>query len=216
MALTFDAETHSYFVDGRRVPSVTQRLQSAGLSPDYGGVNPVVLEHARERGIHVEACCQLFSEGTLDEASIHPEAVPYVDAFKRAVRECRIADMRWQVPGYSQDDDTAGTTDIVCRVNGRDAVIDVKCTYKLDRAYRIQLTAYQRQQSCGRYRYVLHLQKRGTYVLLDCDDEERREGADDEATWKAVVALARWREAGSPGGLRETGGSQRATAERTA
>jgi hypothetical protein len=103
MNLLFDVETHSYFVDGRRVPSVTQRLQAAGLSPDYGGVNPIVLEHARERGIHVEACCQLFSEGTLDEASVHPEAQPYVDAFKRAVRECRIADMRWQVSGYCGD-----------------------------------------------------------------------------------------------------------------
>jgi hypothetical protein len=68
----------------------------------------------------------------------------------------------------------------------------------------------------GSDRYVLQLQKRGTYVLLDCDDEERREGADDESAWQAVVALARWKEAGSPGGLRETGGSQRATAERTA
>jgi hypothetical protein len=100
-------------------------------------------------------------------------------------------------------------------------VIDVKATYKLDRSYRIQLTAYQRMHSDGkradvRRRYVLHLQKRGTYVLLDCDDEERREGADDESAWQAVVALARWKEAGSPGGLRETGGSQRTTAERTA
>jgi hypothetical protein len=196
--LTFDPVGHVYRVAGRIVPSVTQRLALAGMIPDYSGVNPVVLEHARERGIHVEACCQLYSEGTLDEASIHPEAVPYVDAFKRAVERERITVMRWQMPGYSAEDDTAGTTDILALVRDRPAVIDVKCVYKLSRTYRIQLSAYFRQHcdpngARDGGRYVLHLTKRGEYAMLDCDAEEKREGTDDEAAWLACVVLGKWK-----------------------
>jgi hypothetical protein len=193
----FDPVDHLYTVDGRRVPSVTQLLQQAGLSPTYDGVNPEVLLHARERGIHVEACCQLWSDGTLDETSVHPEAQPYLDAFKRAVHERTITNMRWQVVGYQPEDDVAGTTDLLCDIRGRASVVDVKATAKLDRSYRIQLTAYQRQHGGDRFRYVLHLQKKGTYALLDCEAEERREGADDEGTWLACVALARWRGLGN-------------------
>ena len=54
--LAFEPVSHTYRVDGAPVPSVTQLLEDAGLTPDYSLVPQPVLQHARERGIHVDAC----------------------------------------------------------------------------------------------------------------------------------------------------------------
>lgn len=208
--LVHDPETHHFYLDGRQVPSVSRRLEAAGLKPDYGNVNPIVLEHARERGKHVEACAQLWSEGVLDEASVHPEALPYLDAFKRAVDVEKITDMRWQVVGYCADDDTMGITDLLCAVRGVPAIIDVKAVFKLDRTYRLQLLAYRRMHEPYRRRFILHLQKRGGYELLDCDREEEREGTNDTQAWLAVVSIARWKDAGAQGSARGMAAPSRA------
>jgi hypothetical protein len=191
--LTFDAESHTYRVDGRIVPSVTQRLSAAGLGVDYGGVNPVVLEHARERGIHVEACCMLWGEGELDEDSVHPEATPYLSAYKRWVVDHRVENTRWQVVGFDAECDTAGTADILCEVDGVASVVDVKAVYQLSRTYRIQLTAYRRMHEGVRRRYVLQLKKTGVYVLVNCNAQELAEGVSDERAWLACVELSKWK-----------------------
>src|SRR5262249_15743229 len=52
--LEFDEAAHMYRVDGVAVPSVTELLEAAGISPDYSKVNPAVLRHARLRGLHVD------------------------------------------------------------------------------------------------------------------------------------------------------------------
>ncbi|HKF98926.1 MAG TPA: hypothetical protein VKB20_11750, partial [Steroidobacteraceae bacterium] len=73
--LTFEQDGHVYRVDGVRVPSVTELLEAAGVTPDYRKVHPAVLQHARLRGIHVDACCDLDDSEDLDWSSVHPEAV---------------------------------------------------------------------------------------------------------------------------------------------
>src|SRR5262249_3605917 len=77
--LEFSPATHEYRVDGALVPSVTQLLDDAGLTPDYSVVPPNVLQHARERGIHIDLACDLLDADDLDWRSVHPEAFPYVE-----------------------------------------------------------------------------------------------------------------------------------------
>src|SRR5262249_62054614 len=80
--LEFDGASHTYRVDGVAIPSVTQLLEAAGISPDYSKVNPTVLLHARRRGIHVDLCCDLDDADDLDWSTVHPEAVGYVEAWR--------------------------------------------------------------------------------------------------------------------------------------
>lgn len=77
-ALTFDAETHTYRIDGERVPSVTQVLEGAGLI-DTRWFN----DEARTRGTYVALATQYYDEGTLDYDALDDELKPYVMAWER-------------------------------------------------------------------------------------------------------------------------------------
>ena len=65
--LSFDPVAHVYRINGGpAVPSVTELLEAAGISPDYSKVNPAVLQHARRRGLHVDLACDLDDADDLD------------------------------------------------------------------------------------------------------------------------------------------------------
>lgn len=83
----FDEENHIYRVSNRIVPSVTQTLQSVGLSPDFRMVRPEVLEHKRQLGQAIHACAEYMLEGDLDESSIDPQFVPYLDALRLFLKD---------------------------------------------------------------------------------------------------------------------------------
>lgn len=54
--LVFSEEDHGYMLYGKKVPSVSAILKEAGISPDFSGVAPEVLERARARGeaVHLQ------------------------------------------------------------------------------------------------------------------------------------------------------------------
>ena len=81
--LAFDPVAHEYWVDGALVPNVTSLLDDAGLAPDYSAVPRPVLEYARARGLHVDQCIELLDQDQLDFRTVHPEAMPYLDAWLR-------------------------------------------------------------------------------------------------------------------------------------
>src|SRR5215831_4893814 len=81
--LSFEPSAHRYYVDNVPVPwSVTQLLEAAGVSPDYRKVHPAVLQHARLRGLHVDACCDLDDRDDLDYSTIHPEALGFLQGWQ--------------------------------------------------------------------------------------------------------------------------------------
>lgn len=56
MPIEFNAETHEYFLDGRKLISVTQLMRKHGLSPTYDGVPSEALKRKAEYGtlVHKE------------------------------------------------------------------------------------------------------------------------------------------------------------------
>jgi hypothetical protein len=201
--LAFEPVAHTYRVDGAPVPSVTQLLDDAGLTPDYSVVPPAVLQHARERGIHIDACCDLLDADDLDWRSVHPEAVPYVEAWL-AFREYEgFTPLASQVPLYHPVYGYAGTADVVGVLPGaRPAIVERKATSKMAATYALQTAGYgqegmwyappgggvlapvpwQRPMRLG-----VQLRRDGTYRLVPYDDPE------DLAAFLGVVALGRWR-----------------------
>ncbi len=157
-----------------QVPSVTRILAAMGLGPDYDGVPTGVLERKRRLGQALHAAIQYDVEGTLDEASIHPDiAAPF--AAYRAVRasgfrveraEVELLDVEWRVIGHP---DALGADP-----NGAPALLDWKAVYSLDQdAVAYQLAAYRwlaRRSGQGeRVTYAIQFTRDGTYRVHRMD-----------------------------------------------
>jgi hypothetical protein len=79
MACEFDAGTHSYAIDGIRVPSVTQVLNEERFI-DFSMVNPTTLEEAQYRGTYVHTVLHLYRIGQYDLAECAPQYLGYVES----------------------------------------------------------------------------------------------------------------------------------------
>jgi len=88
--ITFNKENHEYRgEDGLLIPSVTQVLQSAGLS-DFSKINNEVLDTACQRGSVVHKITELHDRGVLDPKTVHPELEGYFEAYKSFLAMYRI------------------------------------------------------------------------------------------------------------------------------
>lgn len=72
----FDPETHTYYMDGVAVPSVTQVLPYNF----YGNAK----EETRLKGEYVHKAVEYYNLGELDEETLDPVLIPYLEAFKTA------------------------------------------------------------------------------------------------------------------------------------
>jgi len=63
--LVFDEPSHTYTLDGERLPSVTQILQRAGAI-DFDHIPPTIREQALARGTAVHRAVHYFNENDLD------------------------------------------------------------------------------------------------------------------------------------------------------
>ena len=68
--LTFDEARHVSHWDGQWVFSVSKVLRDSGLAPDFAGIDPAVLEKARNRGIAVHELTDAVERGE------HPTPTP--------------------------------------------------------------------------------------------------------------------------------------------
>lgn len=81
--LVFDKLTHTYQLDGVRLPSVTQILQASGLI-DFSKIPSRILLEARDRGSAVHEALHYYNENDLDVDAFcadFPDYAPYVQAW---------------------------------------------------------------------------------------------------------------------------------------
>lgn len=201
--LTFDAHRHEYRVDGIVKPSVTELLEAAGLTVDYRAIPAAVLLNARMRGIHVDACCDLYDDGDLDWSTVHSDAVPYVQAWGRFCAEQGYEPAASQVQLYHPEHDYCGTADSVGTVGRRWVLVDRKATTKVAASYGCQLAGYAMPGiECAEHagelvpvpwpppaRAVVQLRPDGSYRVVPYDEP------DDVAAFLGAIALHRWRTA---------------------
>jgi hypothetical protein len=187
-ALTFDESTHTYRLLGSRVPSVTQILQPLC---SFAGVPLDVLEAKRDLGSRVHLACQLDDEDDLDETSVQPDVAPYLEGWRKFLRESgavvianeqRVAEPMLQY---------AGTLDNVLQLNGHKWLVDKKTSISLPLAVGPQTAAYQRAlgDNSVTHRAALRLRSDGTYRF------DQLTGADDWAAFFACLTLLRFKEA---------------------
>lgn len=124
--LEFDPIEHRYTWEGRAVPSVTWILRSA-LGNPFERVAAELLEFARQRGIAVHRACELDDAGRLDEASVDPRILPYVEAWRVFRQQFLFEVLFAERPLYHRANRYAGTPDCVVRFpDGRRGVVDRK------------------------------------------------------------------------------------------
>lgn len=135
--LTFDEEKHEYRVGGRILPSVTGILREMGFVDDS-----YFTEDSAARGTAVHKATELYDLGTLDEDSLDPRLVDYLEAWKRFRKETgflptSIEIHGWSKFGYAGTFDRIGVTD-----KGDTVLLDIKSSMYVPDWIGLQLGGY--------------------------------------------------------------------------
>jgi hypothetical protein len=142
--LTFDDASHTYRLDGERVPSVTGILKASGII-NFDGIPEHVLETARRRGTAVHHAIHYYNEHDLDLDAFtqdYPDYLGYLEAwqtfclqrrFTAVLNEHRVASRRHRV---------AGTLDCLGLLDGVAVLVDFATGHPADVAKNLQTAAY--------------------------------------------------------------------------
>lgn len=193
---TFDEKTHRYFYDGQRIPNVTSLLQDYGLI-DLSMVPPDRLEYKRQLGIAVHYATHLLDEHNLDESSLNPVIVPYVDAYRKFLEISGFEPKHSELKLFSKRWRFAGTLDRqgLLEYKGKllEVIIDLKCTWEMYPSTGPQSAAYQIlfEENFGtkiKGRFGLQLKENGNYELYLYADPS------DAQTFLSCLRLHHWRQ----------------------
>lgn len=139
--LTFDEATHTYRVDGRVVPSVTQIIKA--VFPNvYANIPAAILDRKARLGTAVHKAVELWLGHSLDVDTLHEEVKPYLASW-----------MQWWMSidvetGWSTEQklySTSGyamTRDFFGVVDGALTLIDWKITGTKVPTHDIQIAGY--------------------------------------------------------------------------
>jgi hypothetical protein len=163
------------------LPHVTDILARAGLI-DASWFTIA----GRDAGKAVHACTQLLDEGDLNWTTVDPVVVPRVRSYQRFLEEMNPEILAIEEPVYNEAFRYQGTLDRRLRIDGREAILDIKSPFKAP-WQAIQVAAYAGCFDRPMNRYTLHL-----------DDENYRlighHGRHDFKVFTAACTIAAWRE----------------------
>jgi hypothetical protein len=188
MHLLFDKSTHTYELNGRAVPSVTQVLEPLEM---FDGIPSHVLEAARERGQFVHEAMALLVRDALDWSSLDVSLVPYIEGGKRFLEESGAvviaSEMRVACPKIR----CAGTFDLLAYLRDAECLIEFKATAALPRTVGPQTAAYERLYAAmhagkPRKRYCVQL-KPGDYRVHPLTDPA------DWSVFQSCLNIHYWR-----------------------
>lgn len=167
--LSFDAESHTYRLDGQALPSVTQVLSDNRLRADYRNVRPDVLERARQIGHAAHAAAHYHDEGTLVESTVAPEVMPFLQAWRAFVDVRRVRMVQLEQLFADTTYRFAGTIDRIAMIDGvdRPVILDIKTGDSSGTNY--QTAAYSHLAglplSTSRYSVQLHPERAIPYTV---------------------------------------------------
>lgn len=175
----FDEATHTYSIDGKKLPSVTE---ICGLLNNWGDLNPAILMQAARRGTVVHEYCELVDYG-VDEDGIEcePELAGYVIAYMRFLRDYRPLWEMVEQKVYSEQFGFAGTLDRFGTIDGKPVLLDIKTSSSVNKLAKIiwacQLSAYTlllAKEGEEVKRWNLVLKRDGKYQIIDAAESEKK------------------------------------------
>lgn len=184
--LTYTDANHEYRLHGVVIPSVTQAIELVGAS-DYSGANPRVLAEAARRGTFVHFACQLDDEHDLDDTSVPPEWMGYVEAWRKFRAESGVVIEATEELVCNVAHRYAGRLDRRGLIGARRWIIDLKTGGPMA-WHALQLAGYDAALDPD--------EKRGRMsVCLAADGSYRchiHRDPHDRATFLAAVRVAHW------------------------
>ncbi len=166
---TFNESTHTYTLDGKRLPSVTQCI--AAKHPLWFTPDPWYAE----RGTAVHKACSLYVARTLDIETVDPEVKPYLDSFEKFLQQCFFASMKTDLLVWSEKHWYAGTLDLLPLTAKRGHwLVDLK-TENVPSTVGMQLAGYaealkESHGIVGVRRFSLCLRKDKPFQLKEYSD----------------------------------------------
>ena len=138
--IDFDEPSHTYTVDGRRFPSVTEVVGM--LRPESGAMQNV-LEYKRQIGKAVHKTIELMEAGTLDTETIDPAIVPYISAWSGFKLDAGFTVLHSEMIVVSKKLRVAGTLDLTgMREAGDVELLDLKAVWAMGDETAIQTAGY--------------------------------------------------------------------------
>ena len=123
----FNDQTHTYKLNGKIIPSVTQIINEVLFYNKYSSVSEDTLELAKKKGslIHkeIEDYIKTGSTGFTTE----------LESFINIVNDKKLEHMKSEVKVHNEE--IAGTIDIVCKIGDKNVIIDTKTTSEFDKEY---------------------------------------------------------------------------------
>lgn len=187
--LEFEPATHTYRINGRQVPSVTQILQAAGMTN-----GAYWTPEARDRGAYVARATEILDRDPddFDWDAVDKEKVGYVRAWEKFkhVSGCEIIASEERV--CSEAYRFAGTLDRVI-LHGCNMLVDIK-TGSSAEWHRLQTAGYRLcRDERPLARAAVYLNPNGSYRYVPHPDRR------DEDVFKAALTVAKWRVEHIPG-----------------
>lgn len=139
--IDFDEPSHTYTVDGRRFPSVSE---ISGMLRPESGAREDVLEYKRQIGKAVHKAIELMEAGTLDASTLDPAIVDYVNAWRKFKDESRFTVLHSEMIVVSRKLRVAGTLDLTGMRAGDQFVelLDLKAVWSMGDETAIQTAGY--------------------------------------------------------------------------
>ena len=159
---SFDEPTHTYYLDGVKIPSVSEII--APLS-DYSNIGKALLENAANYGKAVHKTIELYIKGTLDEDNLSEPLKRALAEYQKMVQEyymrgCEIIFCEAML--YDEKLIFAGTLDIIAE----EAIIDIKTRKYNPTTDDLQLAGYEILAGGKRNKYILELLPDRPYGLI--------------------------------------------------
>jgi len=178
-----DRSTHTYTPN---LPSVTGILKAVGLID-----TAFFTEEGRERGTAVHLACEYLDQGDLDESTIDPQIVGYLDAYKK-FKAASGWQFEWiEVPVTDKAHTYAGMFDRALSSRPR-KLLDIK-TGAHQPWHSVQSAAYVNcmDDPFSYSRYGLYLQKDGKFSIREFP---KAEYMSDLAIFQSALNIYYWRE----------------------
>ena len=183
--LTYEDATHEYRLDGKRVPSVTQVLECAGIIPKYDG-DPWY----GERGAAVHRACEMLDKGEMaveDLTEEHTAIAGFVRSYALWVAVNKPEYTRVEVPFACTKTDCvyAGRVDRTMKhkVNGQD------CEITLDLKTSSPKWYHDHQLALYAYGLGLSPMRAGLYLHEDGEIATLKEYTKAETLTEALAAV---------------------------
>lgn len=173
-------DSHKYFYDDKPVLGLTEILGLCGFGDWMVFVRKDVLERESHLGKAVHKAVELFDKGTLNPASIVKEVAPYLEAWRRFLKDTGAEVFENEMMCYSKVWKYGCILDKTVHLNGL-SILELKTTATIDQKSVAlqtmgQKIAYEEQLGTKvKNRFCLHLKEDTTYTLHQFKKDGDRE-----------------------------------------